>query len=515
MLRRWHGLLAACVAWIASLSATEHVITVDGSKVITQHWIGNGVQWAAYPHCDTANEAKGFTYGPISDAQFERVLARLDVMQPQFMRFMIIGSWRYFEGFDSKGAPIVDYENEEMQFLYRCLDYCQSRGITVLFGEWGPRLGKSSGKSAGRWKSLPAYDERWMDMIADMLHHLIVVKGYDCIRYYDFENEPYLSWSYSGGDFKKYTRGMRLLHEALERRSIRDRILLNCSWGSGWPATTLKPEQVKSIAPYADIYDEHHYMGQKPALRTDWSKRIRKHSSMIRKNDREAPGFFVGETNFKPKEQRLNPLEEIRDKGQPVPNTGKDSTTAVFEWENGVDMAVNAIQKMRGGLLGAIAWQFDDAMHTQDDSGRDLKRWGFFDSMGEAYSGRADLEELRPWFYTWTLMCRSFPQGMQILDTENGIEDGISAVAGRMGIRWVVALASVNPEPRTVRVRWTNGPQQAGMRQYVYFEDQWPRSEIGEPLPVRDEAVVDLCSGVDVHFSGVGFVLLELDAYSL
>jgi hypothetical protein len=104
---------------------------------------------------------------------------------------------------------------------------------------------------------------------------------------------------------------------------------------------------------------------------------------------------------------------------------------------------------------------------------------------------------------------------MQILDTENGIEDGISAVAGRMGIRWVVALASVNPEPRTVRVRWTNGPQQAGMRQYVYFEDQWPRSEIGEPLPVRDEAVVDLCSGVDVHFSGVGFVLLELDAYSL
>jgi hypothetical protein len=231
---------------------------------------------------------------------------------------------------------------------------------------------------------------------------------------------------------------------------------------------------------------------------------------MIRKNDPEAPGFFVGETNFKPREQRINPPKEFRYNGQPIPNTGKDSTTAVFEWQNGVDMAVNAIQKMRGGLLGAIAWQFDDAMHTQDDSGVDLKRWGFFDSMGEEYSGRADLEELRPWFYTWTLMCRSFPSGMQILDVENGLGDGISAVAGRLGDRWVVALVSVNPEPRTVRVSWANGPQQADLRQYVYFEDLWPRSENGEPLPVRDEAEVDLSSGVDLVFSGLGFVLLEL-----
>jgi len=510
MLRRWHGLLAACVAWIASLSATEHIITVDGSKIITENWIGNGVQWAAYPHCDTANEAKGFTYGPLSDAQFERVLARLDVMQPQFMRFMIIGCWRYFEGFDSAGEPIVDYENEEMQFLYRCLDYCQSRGITVLFGEWGPRLGKSSGKSAGSWMSLPAYDERWMDMIADMLHHLIVVKGYDCIRYYDFENEPYLSWSYSAGDFKKYTRGMRLLHEALERRGIRDRILLNCSWGSGWPATTLKPEQVRSIAPYADIYDEHHYMGQKAALRTDWSKRIRKHSNMIRKNDREAPGFFVGETNFKPKEERLNPLKEFCYNGKSIPNTGKDSTTAVFEWENGVDMAVNAIQKMRGGLLGTIAWQFDDAMHTQDDSGRDLKRWGFFDSMGETYSDRSDLEELRPWFYTWTLMCRSFPQGMQILDTENGLGDGISAVAGRMGDRWVVALVNVSDAARTVQIDWCNGPSYVDFKQYNYFRDQILSDAEGQPLPVLEKQGIDLADGMQLSFHGKGFILLDL-----
>jgi hypothetical protein len=205
MLRRWHGLLAACVAWIASLSATEHVITVDGSKVITQHWIGNGVQWAAYPHCDTANEAKGFTYGPISDAQFERVLARLDVMQPQFMRFMVIGCWRYFRGFRCRWGHRSSTMRTRRCSSSIAASTTASRGASPFsFGEWGPRAwARAPARVRASWKSLPAYDERWMDMIADMLHHLIVVKGYDCIRYYDFENEPYLSWSYSGGDFRE------------------------------------------------------------------------------------------------------------------------------------------------------------------------------------------------------------------------------------------------------------------------------------------------------------------------
>ena len=79
------------------------------------------------------------------------------------------------------------------------------------------------------------------------------MKGYTNIRFYDMENEPYGWWSFSGGDWAKYSRGFVLLHQALVRRGIRDRIKLDCNWNS------MSYAQLLSIRDYADLYDEHQY----------------------------------------------------------------------------------------------------------------------------------------------------------------------------------------------------------------------------------------------------------------
>jgi hypothetical protein len=152
----------------------DTTVTVQSASVVQGNWQGLGVQWGAYPHCDTTNKAKGFTYGPLTQAQWDRITKRLDALRPGFMRFMIHTGWRYFDGLDASGTPIVDYENPEMKFLYKCLDYTKSRDITVLFGEWAPRWKKASGESVGPWVNIwNDYNETWADMIANLLHYLI------------------------------------------------------------------------------------------------------------------------------------------------------------------------------------------------------------------------------------------------------------------------------------------------------------------------------------------------------
>ena len=48
----------------------------------------------------------------------------------------------------------------------------------------------------------------------------------------------------------------------------------------------------------------------------------------------------------------------------------------------------------------------------------DVKIWGMWNILGEEVFGDASQEELRPWYYTWSLMCRHFPAGCDVLACE-------------------------------------------------------------------------------------------------
>src|SRR5690606_8907184 len=92
--------------------------------------------------------------------------------------------------------------------------------------------------------------------------------------------------------------------------------------------------------------------------------------------------------------------------------TGKnnqDQQTLIDTFQYGVWMADFVIQSMRAGQAGTIAWDLDDAMHTSGykGPGNDVndyhwKVWGFWDSFGTA-KGKPELENMRPWYYTWSL----------------------------------------------------------------------------------------------------------------
>lgn len=113
------------VAFFASCSPVEQdvIITIETETVLNDCYIGNGAQWDPYQ----LDYGKGKL--TISEADWEKLYDRLDFMRPQFIRIMINTS-----SFVDQGRLVPE---RGMEVLSKMLDYCQSRNVTVMFGDWG------------------------------------------------------------------------------------------------------------------------------------------------------------------------------------------------------------------------------------------------------------------------------------------------------------------------------------------------------------------------------------------
>ena len=110
---------------------------------------------------------------------------------------------------------------------------------------------------------------------------------------------------------------------------------------------------------------------------------------------------------------------------------------------------------MNAGFSGAAAWMLDDAMHSNGDSGKteDVKLWGMWNILGGKVFGDASQEEVRPWYYTWSLMCRHFPAGSRILRLQ-GLPEGMAATAAQKPDgTYAVALVNFGDQAREVALQ--------------------------------------------------------------
>ena len=110
--------------WGGALKAapTKPVI-IYPEETVSRDYIGNGVQWDPYE----LDYGHGRT--SISPEDWHKLYDRLDYMHPQFIRIMI-NTPRNNNAVGSEGY-------EKVETLFEILDYCQSRDITVMFGDWG------------------------------------------------------------------------------------------------------------------------------------------------------------------------------------------------------------------------------------------------------------------------------------------------------------------------------------------------------------------------------------------
>ena len=464
----------------ARAAPPDATVYIDTDTAIVQSYTGAGVQW----------DPSDFAY---TDAQWARIFRRVDVLKPQFIRCCLTADF-YCTGFGPEGQPVYTWDAERMGRLYRILDYCQSRHVEVLLGEWGPSFG------------LATDDPRWSRLIGDCLEHLIRVRGYTCIHYYNKQNEP-------KGDqaaFERWRASQEGLAADLRRRGLARQVALVGPDTSGTDLLWWADDSVNELADTLGVYEVHWYAKDDEITGGMIEKTLRQHRDFAAAHDpagRSKP-FLIAEAG-------------TSDTLAAVTGDWKsgDSNTKVRDFGYGVYMADYLLQAMRAGIGGVSAWDLDDSMHTQakiaptaaNPRAYNLKVWGFWNTLGGAM-GKPEDESLRPWFYPWSLLCRAFPRGMKIVSASGTTLPGVRVAAATTphGGESDLSLAVVNDSdaPRVVRVVVPNAARRASLQECHYFVGDRPVDADGFPVAERVLPGVSLATGLTVRLPSRGLVLL-------
>ncbi|WP_343330774.1 cellulase family glycosylhydrolase [Polaribacter staleyi] len=462
------------------------LISFNETNTVNVPFIGHGVQWSAYPHADANNAEWGFL---MTDEKWNTLYKRLDFVKPHIIRVMDVAAWRYYKGLDKKGEPILDFDTQEIKSLYKLLDYCQSRNIKVLFGEWG---------APGLWnldESIPeierADDPRWTNMIVKYLEHLINEKGYTCIQYYNLVNEPNGYWASTDGDWEQWKTGYKMLAEALKKSSLDKKIQLSgpdavTQWNH--PSHPKKADDwvystVTELDSITGLYDFHIYADQDLIRTGNFISYLEPFTSEIAKTKKplvlgELGMKYSGDLNIKNKA-----------KGEADPYAGADdSSMFVYDYFYGVDMADAAIQSMLAGVGGTIAWDLDDAMHTVGDLGEkdQLKKWGMWNILAEEFGDLEVDKKPRPWAYSWTLLCNLFPSESTIYKPVYSVaNDSIRAVASRNNETFTVAIVNQSNTSKTIGLDASLLMLDASIYLYEYSEKNRPVNTDGFPVVTK------------------------------
>ncbi|MBI5830682.1 MAG: hypothetical protein HZB16_00040 [Armatimonadetes bacterium] len=479
-------LLASAPLWAAE---PPLVATIDTGRVLADPFLGFGVQWeyeGDHPENNVAN--------PTWEANWPRMLERLDFMRPAILRVMHhAGMYSRLDG----GHVVAEYDSPRMTAMYRLLDYTKARGIPLVFGEW--YLPKAYIEPLGGLAS-----PRWADeLVVPFLRHLRQVKGYENIRWFNLMNEPVGLESAPGVplDYDTWKAAITHLHEALRRAGLDQAVRIVGTDGPGdfnhW---------IERVAGDADLRDR---LGA-------YEYHIYAHLG----TDKWLPGLLTGRLGPDELAVRRQIVNRLDPRGASKPffmgeagiddgNKG-DNQTNRGSFAYGVWMADYAVQSINAGQAGLIAWDMDDAMHTWGSYGASgLKGWGFWNSLAGFNGYPADDFDIRPWFYTWSLLCRLFPAGAHPLPVSDLADEACRVAAARLADGQGLSLVVVNEAttPRDVLLRLPD-PRPLTLVEYRYFDGERPVDAKGLPMPSALRRDCRLDAGVTVALPAQGVVFL-------
>jgi len=473
-------------------------VKIDVEKVLEENFLGVGVQCSGYPWFD------------VSDADWQKAFERMDYLKMPFTRIMV--DWTsFFEGLDADGNPRYAFESQKMRNTYRLLDYCQTKDIIVMFGQWG-WVNTALHADGQNWDVLPDSKLHAM-MSADLIDYVVNKKQYTCIRWFDPINEPDRYWSSCNGDWPLWTRVAKQLHQELITRGLDKKITISgpAAFSEPWISKVLDdPELHEVIA----VYNEHKYLWNKTVVAGELETQTRQQVGGIQTKD---PGkqYFLGELGF------LDGKSKV------------DQNVEVKNFWYGVSMADAAIQLMRGGASGFLAWYLDDAMHWKGDSNGPIEQasnayerrkiWGMWNIIGAEHGDPED-EAPRPWFYAWSQLSRNFPAGAKILDVSPTGIDHLRVTAAKIPAKnqdhLSFAVVNNSDQPKSVKIVVPTAKQKVALNTFEYFDadndnkvDSWsatldPSGHVNYPEPTKTLREIDLVSGLTVQLPTKGIVIL-------
>lgn len=468
------------------ISDTQNDLTVKVG-VITQSFVGNGVQWGGY------DILQSWTGNPtLSESDWNTLYQRVHFMRPPIVRIMIGAGWNYMVNgsYDpSKSEPV----------LIKILDFCQKEGIQVMLGEWGHAGGTS-------------IDQTWLENSSKFLEWLLVTKNYSCIRYFNMVNEPNGNWSSMNGNYTLWKTLIEQFNVKLTEKGIASKIRIIGPDIAIWDAnsTSWVINTNSDLGARIGTYDIHTYPSESEVR--DGTYQI-----MVKAYRNAAPAakdMLVTELGFKyPSTSTLGQQNTLRISRDPF--ASDDSNMNVYDAFYGIDMADAVIQNMRAGCAGSILWNMDDAMYNIDGGGSTrLKRWGFWNILGSEKFGNPADENIRPWFYPMSLMCRYFPQGTKIFNVTLPEKKGLRAIAGEKNGKYTIAIVNSNFASYEINLKMESGGVLSSMNIYKYISGNGPlftgkTDEGGFALPEETNATIDFQAGnaKKISLPGQSFIL--------
>lgn len=388
--------------------------------------------------------------------RWAQMMGHLAHMRPGFLRVMS-GATDYCSGFDAKGEPIylwnTDPNARQLQAILAVLDFAQAHDVEVYLGEWSPpsSLGIHSPD-----------DPRWQRIISDFVQYLVQDRHYTVIHHYIFMNEPNGDWMWhsSKPDFTSWSIGVRNLRHQLDTHGLSEIMLAgpDNSGGRQWFSRT-----VGEMHDVFGAWEQHIYATDQEVESGALERELIADRESILKHD---PGGankprFIAESGL------------VTGKIEAV-----DQQPRVHDFDYGARMADYIVQVARAGWGGADAWDLDDAMHRGPGGG--WKEWGFFDSSSDAGM------KPRPWYYAWTILSRSMPNGAEILPVRGSSETPIRGTIAKWNSsgqdQWTLVLVNHTDDPAAVNLKL---PKEKELHIFRYFAQEQNVDEALEPKESR------------------------------
>lgn len=460
--------MAVSVMFVSACSVDGAVEVAVTEEVINPGYLGNGLEWDPYD--------EALLWGSeVSDADWEKLFHRLDFMRPQYVRCMINSPFTYYDPVTGK------YDRDRnIRNITKLLTYCQENGIMVVYGEYNPP--KWEMKDSGEW----------VEMSVDYLNHLVNGLGFDCIRHFIIFNEPDGNWASTNGDYDLWKRmAERFIEEMAKYPGLADKVSLagpDAVLDYKNPASKYDMEgwvrqSAADLDEHIGLYDIHAYPGQHYVRSGRFGEKLRE----VVKAVPEGKKIIFGEAGYKyydPADSLL--MKEYRKRVEGHPFTkGSDCNMLCYDYFYALDMPLFLMEVMNNGFSGAAAWMLDDAMHSNGDSGKteDIKIWGMWNILGEEVFGNPSEEEVRPWYYTWSMMCRHFPAGSDIVKVTETDIPGLHLAAAVKDGKYTLAAINLTGGDLDVNLVFPDKLEDGIM--YVYKETGIELDGNGYPLPVR------------------------------
>jgi len=228
----------------ASWHALIHEMPFDNSKYdYPARFIGpRGSAYAGNPPLnDTAAWNQLYKHAAWLGLNFVRVEMAMHMYEPERNKF--------------------DWDNDEMQALYRILDWCQANHADVFLQQMWAQVAWNSHSGVHPLISSPKSVDDFANGIATLLKYLTETRKYTCIKYFCMTNEPpggpWGYWWTAGSNVgPTITDAWKKLNETFKLENINIPIS-----GPDWVSLPLCEPEKMDFERYLGAFDIHSYFG--------------------------------------------------------------------------------------------------------------------------------------------------------------------------------------------------------------------------------------------------------------